>query len=348
MSGRISIRRPDDFHLHLRDGEILRQVLPATVRQFARALIMPNLLPPIVDAHAAEQYRQRILAACPEAVEFEPLMTLYLTENTTGRDIVQAAEAGTVAAAKLYPAGATTNSDSGVRRIEAIRPVLDRMEAVDLPLCVHGEVTDPAIDVFDREEKFIDVVLEPIRKWNPDLRIVFEHITTAEAVSYVRSNSPAVAATITVHHLIINRNHLFMGGIRPHYFCLPLAKREIHRQALLAAVTGGEAMFFLGTDSAPHTESAKLNPCGCAGIFTAPVALSCLAHLFEEAGSLSRLEAFTSENGARFYRLKLNSGHLVLEKGNSPLQFRPLPVGNESIQVFDPGFPLYWDVAAPV
>ena len=342
---RFDIRQPDDFHLHLRDGALLRAVLPSTAKQFARALVMPNLAPPVTTVAAAVKYRRRISSQLSAGHRFQPLMTLYLTEDTTPQEIAKAAADRSIVAVKLYPAGATTNSAAGVHDIGRVRPVLDALEAAGLPLCVHGEVTDPNVDIFDRERVFIDRVLERVRGWNPELRIVFEHITTLDAIGYVRSNAPFTAATITVHHLLINRSHIFAGGLRPHFYCLPVAKRERHRQGLVAAATGGDPCFFLGTDSAPHPDRAKLSSCGCAGIFTAPVAIPCLAHIFDEQNALGRLEAFVSEYGARFYRLPFNTGRLILKKTPEP-QAVPNDVvaGNDRIKTFDPGFPVRWTV----
>ncbi|MFN0113181.1 MAG: dihydroorotase, partial [Paracoccaceae bacterium] len=266
---RLTIPRPDDMHLHLRDGAMLRAVLSESARHFGRALVMPNLVPPVTTAAEARAYRDRILAALPPGAAFTPLMTLYLTEATDPADVAAAYAEGLITAVKLYPAGATTNSQSGVRDFARIQPVLDRMAEIGLPLCVHGEVTDPATDIFDREAAFIDRVLDPMRRRTPGLRVVMEHITTTEGLAYVRANAGAMGGTITVHHLILNRNHILAGGIRPHYYCLPVAKREHHRLALRAAATGGEGCFFLGTDSAPHVDALKEHACGCAGCFTA-------------------------------------------------------------------------------
>lgn len=341
----ITIRRPDDMHLHLRDGAMLEAVLPETARHFARAIVMPNLVPPVVTGAQAAAYRTRILAALPEGMAFEPLMTLYLTEATEAEDVAAAAASGLVRAVKLYPAGATTNSDSGVRDFDRVRGVLERMAGIGLPLCVHGEVTDPSVDIFDREAVFIDRVLDPIRRRTPGLRVVMEHITTTEGVDYVRSQGEDMGGTITTHHLVINRNHILAGGIRPHYYCLPVAKRERHRLALRAAATSGEARFFLGTDSAPHPDHLKEHACGCAGCFTATNTLSILAHVFEEEGALGRLEAFTSANGAAFYGLPPNDGAIMLEKRDSPAHWPDRIVsGAGPVTVFDPGFPVYWHV----
>lgn len=347
MERRLTLRRPDDMHLHLRDGAMLQGVLPESARHFARALVMPNLVPPVVTAAQAAAYRARILAALPEGAAFHPLMTLYLTEDTDPDDVERAAASGLVTAVKLYPAGATTNSHGGVRDIARVQAVLERMARIDMPLCVHGEVTAPDVDIFDREAVFIDTVLDPIHRAHPTLRIVMEHITTAEAVEYARAQGPRIAATITTHHLILNRNHLLVGGIRPHYYCLPVAKRERHRQALVAAATGGEQRFFLGTDSAPHVDAQKENPCGCAGCFTAANTIPLLAHVFDEQGCLSNLEGFTSTHGAAFYRLPLTDSHLTLVKHDQPHRF-PARIMTEAgpITVFNPGFDVHWHVEA--
>ena len=311
---KITITRPDDWHLHLRDGEALASVLPHSARQFARAIIMPNLRPPVTTVAAAAGYRQRILGALPEGLRFEPLMTLYLTDNTPVDEIRRAADSGFVKAVKLYPAGATTNSDAGVTDLLKCDAVLAEMEKLGLPLLVHGEVTDPAIDIFDRENVFIETVMQPLLARRPGLRIVFEHITTKEAAEFVAASSANVAATITAHHLLYNRNAIFTGGVRPHYYCLPVLKREKHRAALIHAASSGNRKFFLGTDSAPHAKGAKENACGCAGCYTAHVALELYAEAFEAAGALDRLEAFASFNGPDFYRLPRNSGTVTLEK----------------------------------
>ncbi|MFD1509333.1 dihydroorotase [Lacimonas salitolerans] len=346
MTDILSIARPDDWHLHLRDGAMLRAVLPESARHFARAIIMPNLVPPVVTGAQAEQYRDRIMAALPEGTVFEPLMTLYLTEDSDPEDVAQAAASGLIKAVKLYPAGATTNSASGVRDFDRVRPVLERMAEIGLPLCVHGEVTDPEVDIFDREAVFIDRVLDPVRRATPGLRVVMEHITTQQGVQYVQAHDADLAATITTHHLIINRNHILVGGIRPHYYCLPVAKREEHRQALRTAATGGDARFFLGTDSAPHTDPNKESACGCAGCFTATNTLSILAQVFEDMGALDRLEGFTSRHGPAFYGLPINSETITLTKGD-PVTYPPKIITEEGeVTVFDPGFPLVWSVTA--
>ncbi len=341
---RLTIRRPDDWHLHLRDGAMLQAVLPETTRHFARAIIMPNLVPPVVTAAQAAAYRDRIRAAIPAGADFTPLMTLSLTEDTDPEDVRHAHQSGIATAVKLYPAGATTNSASGVRDFEKVRPVLEAMAEIGMPLCVHGEVTDHEIDIFDREATFIDRVLKPIRKKVPDLKVVMEHVTTQDAVDYVRDSSKNLAATITTHHLIINRNHILAGGIKPHFYCLPVAKREAHRVALVQAAVSGDKRFFLGTDSAPHTDANKLMACGCAGIFTARNTMSCLAEVFEAAGKLKKLEDFASLNGPAYYGLPPNEDTITLVKGE-PVQYpASIETGDGPVTVFDPGFDLHWRV----
>lgn len=345
MTQTLSLRRPDDMHLHLRDGAMLEGILPETTRHFARAIIMPNLVPPVVTAAEATAYRDRILAALPEGAAFEPLMTLYLTEETDPDDVAAAAASGLVKAVKLYPAGATTNSVSGVRDFDKVRGVLERMAEIGLPLCVHGEVTTASVDIFDREAVFIDTVLDPLRRRTPGLRVVMEHITTRDGVAYARAQGDDLAATITTHHLIINRNHILVGGIKPHYYCLPVAKREEHRLALREAATSGEARFFLGTDSAPHIDALKEHACGCAGCFTATNTLPLLAHVFEEEGALNHLEGFTSLHGAAFYRLPATEARLTLEKRDIPFTApAKIMTGAGPVTVFDPGFPVYWHI----
>ncbi len=341
----LTLRRPDDWHLHLRDGAVLTAVLPESARHFARAIIMPNLVPPVVTGDQARAYRDRILAALPEGMTFEPLMTLYLTEATDPADVAAAAADGLVRAVKLYPAGATTNSHAGVRDVTRVLPVLEKMAEIGLPLCVHGEVTDPSVDIFDREAVFIDTVLDPLRRRLPGLRVVMEHITTEEGVAYARAGGEDLGATITTHHLIINRNHILAGGIKPHYYCLPVAKREKHRLALRAAATSGEARFFLGTDSAPHVDALKEHACGCAGCFTATNTMPLLAHVFEEEAALPRLEAFASLNGPAFYRMAANTARLTLVKRTTPNSF-PEKILSEAgpVTVFNPGFPVHWHV----
>lgn len=308
----ITLTRPDDWHLHLRDGEALKAVLPHSARQFARAIIMPNLKPPVTTVAAATDYRQRILAALPAGSDFTPLMTLYLTDNTSPEEIRKAAESGFVHAVKLYPAGATTNSDAGVTDLAKCDAALAEMESLGMPLLMHGEVTDPSVDLFDREKVFIERVLQPLLARHPGLRVVFEHITTREAAEFVESAGDNVAATITVHHLLYNRNAIFLGGVRPHYYCLPVLKRELHREALVRAATSGSRKFFLGTDSAPHARHAKEAACGCAGCYTALAAIELYTEVFEAAGALDRLEAFASFNGPDFYRLPRNAGRITL------------------------------------
>ncbi|WP_297772426.1 dihydroorotase [uncultured Roseovarius sp.] len=344
MSQILTLRRPDDWHLHLRDGAMLGAVLPESARHFARAIIMPNLVPPVVTARDARAYRERILTALPEGMDFTPLMTLYLTEETDPDDVAAAHAEGLITAVKLYPAGATTNSASGVRDFDKVRPVLEKMAEIGLPLCVHGEVTDPEIDIFDREAVFIDRVLDPVRRATPGLRVVMEHITTRDGVEYVTANDRDLAATITTHHLVINRNHLLVGGIKPHYYCLPVAKREEHRLALRRAATSGDARFFLGTDSAPHTDPLKQSACGCAGCFTAPNTMSILAHVFEEENALNRLEGFTSLHGPAFYGLPPNEAQITLTKGDTVTYPDKIETDDGPVTVFDPGFALHWQV----
>ena len=308
----LTIRRPDDWHVHLRDGEMLKAVAPYTARQFARAIVMPNLLPPIASGEAAAAYRERIIAAA--GAGFTPLMTCYLTDQANPDEIARGFEEGVWIAAKLYPAGATTNSASGVTDIRKIYAVLERMERIGMTLCVHGEVTDPEVDVFDREAVFIDRILGPMTGDFPALKVVFEHITTKDAVEFVRNSGPTVGATVTPHHLHINRNAMFAEGLRPHAYCLPVAKREQHRLAVRQAATSGSPKFFLGTDSAPHAREAKESACGCAGIFNAPFALESYAAAFEEENALDRFEAFASANGPAFYNLPQNEGTVTLER----------------------------------
>ncbi len=310
----LTLATPDDWHLHLRDGDALAAVLPDTARQFARAIVMPNLKPPVTTVQAASEYRARILAARPPGCAFEPLMTLYLTERTTPQTISQARESGFVHALKYYPAGATTNSEFGVADIWRCLPSLEAMAELGLPLLVHGEVTDPAVDVFDRERVFLEGTATRLLERLPALKVVLEHITTREAVAFVRRGPPTLAATITAHHLLLNRNALFQGGLRPHHYCLPVLKREAHRQALLEAIASGGSRFFLGTDSAPHARHTKETDCGCAGAYTAHTALELYAEAFDEVGALARLEGFASWHGADFYGLPRNSGRVALRR----------------------------------
>jgi dihydroorotase len=340
----LTLRRPDDWHLHLRDGAMLQGIAPESARHFARAIIMPNLVPPVVTGAQAAAYRDRIGAALPAGSGFIPLMTLYLTEQTDARDVVQAHRDGIITAVKLYPAGATTNSASGVRDFDKVRGVLDAMAEAGIPLCVHGEVVDHDIDIFDREAVFIDRVLDPLRRATPDLRVIMEHITTQQGVDYARDGGPNLAATITTHHLVINRNAILVGGIKPHYYCLPVAKREEHRLALRAAATSGIASFFLGTDSAPHIDPLKENGCGCAGCFTATNTLSILAEVFEQEGALDRLESFAALNGPAFYGLAPNDETVTLIKG-APVSYPDkIETGEGPVTVFDPMMPLHWRV----
>jgi len=312
----LKLTRPDDWHLHLRDGEQMRAVLPDTARRFARAIVMPNLKPPVVTTGMALAYRERILAALPRGTRFEPLMTLYLTDNTPASEIIQAKASGAIHGVKYYPAGATTHSGAGVTDITRCYATLAAMEQADMPLLVHGEVTDPAVDVFDREKVFIDRVLIPITQRFTKLRVVFEHITTREAVEFVKSASSNIAATITAHHLLLNRNAMFSTGMRPHHYCLPVLKREAHRRALVEAAISGNPKFFLGTDSAPHSKSAKESACGCAGIYTAHAGIEFYAEVFEQENSLDKLEAFASYYGADFYKLPRNQDSITLTKEN--------------------------------
>ncbi len=342
---RLTIRKPDDWHLHLRDGEMLKGILPETSRHFARAIIMPNLVPPVVTTADAEAYRGRIMAAIPEGDDFTPLMTLYLTEGTDPDDVENGHKSGLIKAVKLYPAGATTNSHSGVRDFEKAMPVLERMAEIGLPLCVHGEVTTPEVDIFDREAVFIETVLDPLRRRLPDLKITMEHVTTEDGVDYIRSAAKNLAGSITTHHLIINRNAILVGGIKPHYYCLPVAKREKHRLALRAAATSGDRRFFLGTDSAPHADPAKECGCGCAGCFTATNTMSCLAHVFEQDNALDKLEAFASLNGPAWYGLPANETKMTLVRDEAPVSYPArVDTGAGPVTVFDPMFPLHWRV----
>jgi dihydroorotase len=341
MRQTLTIRRPDDWHLHLRDGDMLRAVLPHTSRHFARAIIMPNLVPPVVTSADARAYRDRIMAALPAGDDFTPLMTLYLTEETDPSDVAAAHAEGLVTAVKLYPAGATTNSASGVSNFSNVSKVLEKMAEIGLPLCTHGEVTDADVDIFDREAVFIDRILDPMRRDHPGLRVVMEHITTSNAVDYVMANAENLAATITTHHLVINRNHILAGGIKPHYYCLPVAKREEHRIALRTAATSGDPRFFLGTDSAPHTDANKLLPCGCAGCFTALNTMSILAEVFEQDGALDKLEQFTSLNGPAYYRLPANKQTITLVR-ETPTYPDNIHTSEGPVTVFDPAMPLNW------
>jgi dihydroorotase len=337
----ITIARPDDWHLHLRDGAAMASVLPHTAKQFARAIVMPNLKPPITTTAQALAYRDRILSALPPDMQFQPLMVLYLTDNTPADEIRRAKDSGFVHAVKLYPAGATTNSDAGVTDLAKCYKVLEAMQALGMPLLVHGEVTDPAVDIFDREAVFIDRVMEPLRRDMPQLKIVFEHITTKEAAQYVTEATGATAATITAHHLLYNRNEIFKGGIRPHYYCLPVLKREAHRQALVRAATSGNGKFFLGTDSAPHPKGLKEHACGCAGCYTALHAMELYAQAFDQAGALDKLEAFASFNGAAFYGLPCNTDSVTLRRETWTVPVE-LPFGEATIAPLNGGENIHW------
>lgn len=340
---KLQLRRPDDWHLHLRDGEVMAAVLPHTAARFARAVVMPNLSPPVTTTSAALAYRDRILAALPAGASFEPLMTLYLTDNTPGAEIRRAHDSGRIIGIKLYPAGATTNSDSGVTDLAQCAEALEAIEETGLVLQVHGEVTDEAVDVFERERVFIDRVLRPLLDRHPRLKVVLEHVTTADGIQFVRGAREGVAATITPQHLMLNRNALFAGGLRPHHYCLPVLKAERHREAVFEAATSGEPRFFLGTDSAPHARHSKESACGCAGIYSAPVGLEIYAEAFEQAGRLDRLEAFASEFGARFYGLELNEERIELEQR----EWRPpaeYAAGGESLVPFRAGEIVRWSL----
>jgi len=341
---RLTLRRPDDWHLHLRDGAMLRAVLPHSTAHFGRAIIMPNLTPPVVTTADAVAYRDRILAALPAGSDFEPLMVLYLTDNTPPEEIRKAKDSGFVHAVKLYPAGATTNSDAGVTDLRNCYKTLEVLQETGMPFLVHGEVTDPAIDIFDREAVFIDRVMTPLRRDMPELKVVFEHITTKDAADYVMSSEGPTAATITAHHLLYNRNEIFKGGIRPHYYCLPVLKRETHRQALVAAAISGSDKFFLGTDSAPHAKGLKEHACGCAGCYTALHALELYAQAFDQAGALDKLEAFASFNGPAFYGLPRNQGSVTLRRENWTIPAE-LPMGDTSVVPLNGGETIAWKMA---
>ena len=337
----LTIIRPDDWHLHLRDGAMMADILPHTARQFGRAIVMPNLKPPVTTTAMAGAYRDRIVAALPADLVFEPLMVLYLTDNTQPDEIRRAVDSGFVHGVKLYPAGATTNSDAGVTDLLHCMPSLEMMQQLGLPLLVHGEVTDSDIDIFDREAVFIDRVLQPLRRQLPQLKIVFEHITTREAAQYVRDAEGPMAATITAHHLLYNRNAIFKGGIRPHYYCLPILKREVHRQALVQAATSGGPRFFLGTDSAPHPKGLKEHACGCAGWYTALHAMELYAQAFEEADALDKLEAFASFHGPDFYGLPRNTGYVRLQRAPWTIPDQ-LKLADTTLVPLDAGQTLQW------
>ncbi|EEG07909.1 dihydroorotase [Pseudogulbenkiania ferrooxidans] len=338
---KLTLTRPDDWHLHVRDDVALAAVLPDTCRQMGRAIIMPNLKPPVTTVEAAAAYRERVLAARPAGSAFEPLMTLYLTDNTSAEEVRKAKASGFVHGVKLYPAGATTNSDAGVTSIDKAMPALEAMAEIGLPLLVHGEVTDPAVDVFDREAVFIERVFQPLLARLPQLKVVFEHITTKDAAEYVAAAPANVAATITAHHLLMNRNALFVGGIRPHHYCLPVLKRELHRQALVKAATSGSAKFFLGTDSAPHARHTKESSCGCAGMYTANAAIELYAEAFEAADALDQLEGFASFHGPAFYGLPRNADTITLVKESWTVP-ASLPYGDQELVPLRAGESIGW------
>ena len=341
----IEIIKPDDWHVHFRDNKILKAVVPETTRHFARSIVMPNLIPPILNAKQAIEYKKRIEKAIPPTDTFKPLMTIYLTEETNKSELKNAYKNGDVFAVKLYPAGATTNSDSGVKDITKIMPVLETMAEIGMPLLIHGEVTDKEIDIFDREKVFIDTKLDFICKEIPNLKVTLEHITTKEATQYIIEGNKNLAASITPHHLTLNRNALFIGGIRPHNYCLPILKREAHRKALVKAAMDGNSKFFLGTDTAPHLTKDKESACGCAGIFNATYCLSILAQLFDNENALHELEKFTSKNGAKHYGLNINKEKITLIKSSQKLIFKNyLYVDEKKIKIFEPDFPVFWKV----
>ena len=339
----LTLRHPDDWHIHLRDDEMLNTVLPYTSAHFGRAIVMPNLVPPVTTVHAAEQYRQRILAALPAEHQFTPLMTCYLTDSLSADEIERGFTQGVFTAAKLYPAHATTNSSHGVTSIDHIAAVLERMEAIGMPLLIHGEVTDAHVDIFDREAKFIDQVLIPLRQRYPALRVVMEHITTRDAAQYVQEGNELLAATVTPQHLMFNRNHMLSGGIRPHLYCLPILKRNIHQQALRDVVSTGHSRFFLGTDTAPHVQSRKESSCGCAGVFNAPTALAAYTSVFDELGALEHLEAFCSINGPTFYQLPVSEQTITLQRQAWTVP-EHIAMGNEQLIPFLAGETLQWQV----
>ncbi|MBV1789428.1 dihydroorotase [Marinobacterium sp. D7] len=341
MTERLTLTRPDDWHLHLRDGAVLEHVVPATARQMGRAIVMPNLRPPVVNAEQALAYRERILAQVPEGITFEPLMTLYLTDNTTPEMIAEAAATGKIAAVKLYPAGATTNSDSGVTDLGKLDAVCDALAEHGMPLLVHGEVTHSEVDIFDREKRFLDEILTPLASRHTDMKLVVEHITTRDAAEFVNAQGDNVAATITVQHLAYNRNHMLVGGIRPHLFCLPILKRNIHQQALQDAVVSGSSKFFLGTDSAPHAKGAKESACGCAGCYSAYAAIELYAEIFEDLGVLDKLEGFASFYGADFYGRPRNSDRITLVKTSWEVPAE-MPFGSDIIVPLRAGETLRW------
>ena len=345
MTKELVLVRPDDWHLHLRDEEFLPITVNESAKSFARAIIMPNLVPPITKLIEAENYKRRIMNALKPNLSFDPLMTLYLTEETDPKEVKEGYITGQISAVKLYPAGATTNSQSGVRNFEKVKPILEIMAEIGCPLCIHGEVTDNYVDIFDREKAFIDSILEKIRADNPNLKVIMEHITTKDAVDYVFSGDDNLAATVTTHHLSINRNTLLAGGIRPHFYCLPVAKRESHRLALVEAAVSGSSKFFLGTDSAPHLDQDKESSCGCAGCFTATNSIEILAHIFEEQKALGKLELFTSINGAKFYGKSINPDKIKIVKKDEPTSFpKKISTPSGEITVFKPNFATKWQI----
>ena len=345
MTDTLTIRRPDDWHVHFRDGAMMAAVLPHTARQMARAIVMPNLVPPVTTAAMAAAYRDRILAVVPDSVDFTPLMTAYLTDNTDPADLAAGHADGVLTAVKYYPAGATTNSDSGVTDIAKVQGVLEKMAEIGMPLLLHGEVTDAEVDIFDREAVFIERILGPLVTRIPDLKIVLEHITTANAAEFVEGAGPNIGATVTAHHLAINRTDIFKGGIRPHLYCLPIAKREVHRQALRRAVASGSPKFFLGTDTAPHAAHTKETACGCAGIFTAATAIELYAQVFDELGALDKLEAFASLNGPAFYGLPVNEATVTLERADWTVPEAVEAAAGEKVVAFKGGETLSWRLA---
>jgi len=341
----IEIIKPDDWHVHFRDNEILKAVVPETSRHFARSIVMPNLVPPILNAKQAIEYKNRIKKAIPARDKFEPLMTIYLTEETNKNELKNAYKNGAVFAVKLYPAGATTNSESGVKDIQKVMPILEMMTEIGMPLLIHGEVTDSNIDIFDREKVFIDEKLDFICKELPNLKITLEHITTKDATLYIKEGKKNLAASITPHHLALNRNAIFVGGIKPHNYCLPILKRESHRKALLKVAVSGNPKFFLGTDTAPHLTQDKESACGCAGVFNATYCLAILTQLFDNENSLCNLEKFVSRNGAYHYNLKSNNETILMVKSNAALSFEEyLYFDKQKIKIFKPDFPVYWNV----
>jgi len=340
----LTIRQPDDWHIHLRDDEMLERVLPYTAAQFARGIIMPNLKPPVINAQMAAAYRDRILAALPEGMQFEPLMTAYLTDTTDPAELEAGFASGVLTAVKLYPANATTNSAAGVSSIEHIRGCLEVMQRIGMPLLIHGEVVDPSIDIFDREAVFLERTLGPMLNDYPELKVVLEHITTSNSVDFVMDRPRNLAATITAHHLQINRNHMLVGGIRPHYYCLPIVKRASHQQALRVAATSGDARFFLGTDTAPHPISGKHSACGCAGVFTAPCALESYVQVFDEHHALDKFEAFASLNGPAFYGLPVNTGTITLKR-QAHKMIGDIGEGPEAIRPYRMGESIPWSIA---